>query len=57
MQANKKSAPGLFERVMVFKKGYDGNGKRGPRPNRHAPIQYGLIMKILDMVFYWNNRR
>lgn len=51
MQANKKSVPFLIKTGMMLTESGD------LCPNCHGPIQYGLILKILDMFLDWNNRR
>ena len=61
MQANKKSSPAFVQAgdavskprktdIMLTVRGALGS-------NNHGPIQYILILKILDMFLGWNNRR
>ena len=49
--------PGEWCCIKTAKNGYDDNGSGGPDLNRHVLIQYGLILKILDMFFGWNSKR
>ena len=61
MQANKKSAPVLSWQVMLHQKprktGMMLTVSRALGSNGHGPIQYGLILEMLDMFLGWNNRR